>query len=103
MLMASTRRVFKPIPVGLMIRAVDSEQQTVENLPSRHLIMYPSCQAIEVRVVGADDNAGMSNCFPLVQPQKVKPVLREENSTSRRRKLEDLFVWHGPVGIARIV
>ena len=70
-----------------MVRAVDTEQQPVENFPTCHFIMYPSRQAMEVRVIRAEDHAGMSHRFPLVQPQEVETVLRQEHSSLRGGKL----------------
>jgi hypothetical protein len=55
-----------------MVRAVDTEQQPVEKVPAGHFIMYPTRETMEVRVIGAEDNAGMSHRLPLVQPQKLR-------------------------------
>lgn len=47
-----------------MVRAVDTEQQPVENFPASHLPMYSSREAMEVPVIGAEDYAGVRRRFP---------------------------------------
>lgn len=46
----------------------------------------------EIRIIGAHDDPGMRHCAPLVQPQKVAPVLSKENSRFGCSEREDFFV-----------
>ncbi len=83
-----------------MVRAVNPQQQTVENVvPSGHLI-NPSRQTIEIRIVGTDHDPGMRFKILLVQAQKMEPVLGQKDPPLRGGKTEDLFVRYRAIGVA---
>ena len=57
----------------------------------------------EIRIIGAHDDPGMRHCAPLVQPQKVAPVLCEENSRFGCGEREDFLVRRPAVRVSGFV